>query len=109
MSKGSGINMKSTSFTAHVQLGLAPGDEKHILSGLRYLKHSWSKQIHFKSPLCWQRAFTRLKVPSKQFRCDSAPALSLFLVYSINSLQWSEHNCNIYAAHGGCSEPFSTI
>lgn len=55
------MDVKRTSFSAHVQLGLTPGDEKQILSGLRYLKHTWSKQIHFKSPLCWQRVFTRLK------------------------------------------------
>lgn len=93
MSKGPWRNVNGTSSSAHVRLGLAPGEEKHIISGLRYLKHSWSKQIHFKSPLCWQRVFTRFKkCQVSNLDMTQSPALSVFGEYSMSSLQYSEHS-----------------
>lgn len=41
-------NVKGSSFSAHVPLGLTPGDEKQTLCGLRYPKHTRSKQSHLK-------------------------------------------------------------
>lgn len=77
------MNVKGTRVSAHVQLGLTSGDERQILSGLRYLKHTWSKQILFKSALCWQRIFTRLE-STKLAAWTSLRALHYqYLVYTI--------------------------
>lgn len=89
------MNVKGTRVSAHVQLGLTPGDERQILSDLRYLKHTWSKEILVGTLLAKNtHPFRKCQVSS--LHKSESPALSILGVYNFSNLQCSER-CNLIA------------